>query len=68
MHFYLDFETLAHEEGVEKGCTRLQLLVSTACKSPDSKEEDLIFKIKTKMFEVIEDNGHESCGFIPDKL
>ncbi|KAL7522999.1 hypothetical protein ACHAWX_007736 [Stephanocyclus meneghinianus] len=63
-----DFESLAYDEGPEKVIARLSLLVSPACKSPDSRRVPLVHRLTNDMFKVIEDNGHEGCGFIPKPL
>ena len=63
-----DFESLAYTDGPEKVIARLSLLVSPACKSPDSHNSPLVHKLKSDLFKVIKDNGHEGCGFIPRHL
>ena len=50
---HLDFETLAYKEGPEKVIARFQLLVSSACKSPDGKNIDLIHELPKDKFEEI---------------
>ena len=63
-----DFESLACEEGPEKLIARLSLLVSPAYKSPDSRNVPIVHELDKNLFEVIEDNGHEGCGYIPKNL
>lgn len=46
---------------------RLKLLVSPACKIPSPKAA-VVHELKTHIFQVIEDDGHEGCGFIPKPL
>jgi hypothetical protein len=65
MYSFQDFETLTYNEGPEKAISRLQLLVSPACKSPDSKKIDCIHLVSEKNFVVFQDNGHEGTGRIP---
>jgi hypothetical protein len=63
-----DFESLAYEEGPEKLIARLSLLVSPACKSPDRRKVPIVHELDKNLFEVIKDNGHEGCGYIPKNL
>ena len=63
-----DFKSLLYDKGPEKVIARLQLLVSPACLSPDSKQRPLIGWVDKNKVEVIEDNGHEGAGYISKEM
>lgn len=63
-----DFESLVYESGPEKALSRMQLLVTPACKSPVGKKISLVWQLRKELFEVIEDHGHEGCGWISRAL
>ena len=67
-HNSIDFESLSYEKGPEKVIARLQLLISPAIKSPDSKKRPLISWVNKDKIELIEDNGHEGCGFVSKEM
>lgn len=61
------FDTLTIESGPQKTSSRLKLLASTACNMPGTKEP-CIHELPADLFEIIEDNGHLGCGYIPIDL
>ena len=63
-----DFETLTYERKAFKTVSRLELLVSPCSLVPGMKEKFCMHRLDSDMFEVIEDNGHLGCGFIPPDL
>jgi hypothetical protein len=63
-----DFKGLYEVYGPEKVNVRLQILVSPTCKTLQTQKRDRIFAMDKGMFVIIDDNGHESCGFIPEAV
>ena len=63
-----DFESLTYEAGPHKTIARLNLLASKACYSPNKKYHLMHRRLDENQFEIIDDNGHLGCGFIPSKL
>ena len=61
----IDFEKLFYEKGPEKVTARLQLLISPACKSLEAKGScHIAVEWDKSKFELMDDNGHEGCGYI----
>eukprot|EP00581_Thalassiosira_minuscula_P019424 CAMPEP_0183716690 /NCGR_PEP_ID=MMETSP0737-20130205/10498_1 /TAXON_ID=385413 /ORGANISM="Thalassiosira miniscula, Strain CCMP1093" /LENGTH=1455 /DNA_ID=CAMNT_0025945985 /DNA_START=64 /DNA_END=4431 /DNA_ORIENTATION=- len=63
-----DFESLTYEKGAHKTISRLKLLVSPCCRPPGG---DMVFSMRRlhkNRVEIIEENGHMGCGFIPRSL
>lgn len=63
-----DFEKLSYDEGPDKVIARLQLLISPACKSLDAKGTLSIVEMKKSVFQLIKDDGHESCGYVSKEM
>ena len=63
-----DFESLTYEHGAHKTISRLHLLVSTASKPPGGNDYFCMYGLDENQVEVIEDNGHLGCGFVPPEL
>lgn len=58
------FDILTIKGGPQKTASRFKLLANTACYAPGSKEP-CMHALETDMFEIIDDNGHLGCGFVP---
>ncbi|KAL7550145.1 hypothetical protein ACHAWF_013386 [Thalassiosira exigua] len=59
-----DFETLTYESGAHATVSRLELLVSPAIR-PKSNGDYCFYEMDDDEFEVVDDDGHMGCGFIP---
>ena len=68
------FDDITIESGPQKNASRFDLLRSTAYQfnvpnsSQSNSAEPRIHELETDIFEIIQDNGHLSCGFIPLNL
>jgi len=67
-----DFESLTYDHGAHNTVSRLDLLVSPACRTPatetDKEQTFCVHRLEEDQFEQISDHGHLGCGFIPPDL
>ena len=62
-----DFEGLTYKSGPHKTASRIKLLACAACYLPGKSKKKIacLHELDSSLFEIIDDNGHLGCGFVP---